>query len=240
VRPQIGSGGIGSGARRLLVVGIGAAVYVLLGALPAPAATVVPVTSPPLPPVNVAPGPIEVGPVTLDPQASLTPTGAVVGVTTDGLPLPDGGPAIGVELGSDGARAGVGGVDAGVTLSPPLSLAPVAPLSPSVSSPLPASVASQPRVSGEAARSVSPGGARAAPMSSSASAPKVVALVNRARREVSGGIDSPRHRTWWSLATAAARSYLLWIVLLAVAFVIRSRVGAAWHDQRGVRVARSV
>jgi hypothetical protein len=67
----------------------------------------------------------------------------------------------------------------------------------------------------------------------------VVALSNGSPVAVAGGLDAPRPRNWWSLATGAARSSLLWIVLVLAALVIRNRVGAALRDQRGVSMARS-
>jgi hypothetical protein len=67
----------------------------------------------------------------------------------------------------------------------------------------------------------------------------VVALSNGSPVAVTGGVDAPRKRSWWSLATGAARFSFFWIVLLLAAFVIRNRVGAALRDQRGVSAARS-
>jgi hypothetical protein len=231
--------GIGSGARRWVGVGLGAGVCLAVGALPARAATLGPVTVPSVPPLEVATGPVTVGPVTIDPRASVTPAGAEVDVATGGLPLADGGPDLGLTVGSDGAQVGVGGIDAGVGLSPPPALAPLVPGAPGGVAPsqIPAAATAQ-RSASNPAGSSSPDRTRAvAP--STASDPKVVALANRARVSVSGGLDAPAHRNWWSLATGAARSYFLWIVLLLAAFVIRNRVGAAWRDQRGVKLARS-
>ena len=121
--------GIASKAKRLVGVGLGAGFCVVLGALPAGAVTLGPVTLPTLPPLEVAPGPVTVGPVTVDANASVTPEGAQVGVATSGLPVPDGGPDLGVSVGTDGAQVGVGGVDAGVVLSPPPAIGPGTPAS---------------------------------------------------------------------------------------------------------------
>ncbi len=225
-------------AKRLVGLGLGAGLCLALGALPAHAVTLGPVTVPSLPPVQVAPGPITVGPVAVDPSASVSPDGAHVGVATGGLPLPDGGPDVGLNLGNDGAQVGVGGVGAGVVLSPPPAIAPPAP--DGAPDPSAGAVVATPNASSSSAGTplVSSASPRA-PGSATAAQPKVVALSNGAPVAVTGGVDAPRSRNWWSLATGAARSLVLWIVLVLAAFVVRNRVGAALRDQRGVKVARS-
>jgi hypothetical protein len=233
--------GLGSRARRLVGVGLGAGFCLLLGARPAPALTIAPVTVPSLPPLVVAPGPVTVGPITVDPQASVTPTGATVNVATGGLPLGDGGSAIGIDVGPDGAQVGVGGVDAGVTLPGSTTLTPGTPTI--ASAPSAGPVAGAPpvptRESIAEGRFDATAGVARIPASSTAD-PKTVEIQDSAQTlGATGTIDPPRHRGWWLLAAEAARSYPLWIVLLVAAFVIRSRVGAAWRDQRGVRIARS-
>jgi hypothetical protein len=220
-------------------IGLGAGFCVVLGAVPARAVTVGSATAPTLPPLAVAPGPITVGPATLDPTASVTPDATQIQVATGGLPVAEGGPDLGLNLGSDGAQVGVGGVGAGVVLSPPPAIAPGTASSSASDGPTsPASAVGPSSSSGAAGLSPHLKPAPAPPPSSSAD-PKVVPLSNGSPAAVTGAVDAARKRSWWSLATSAARVSFLWIVLLLAALVIRHRVSAALRDQRGVSAARS-
>ena len=206
----------------------------MLATASAGAVTLGPVTTPTLPPLEVAPGPVTVGPVTIDANASVTSDGTQVGVETSGLPVADGGPDLGLTVGTDGAQVGVGGVDAGVGLSPG-ALAPSGGDA-AASTPVAAAPGSS---SGPAGKSANLDPAPAPTRSPSTAHPKVVPFSNGSPAAITGGVDAPGKRSWWSLATGAARLSFLWIVLLLAALVIRNRVGAAVRDQRGVSAARS-
>jgi hypothetical protein len=68
----------------LSAVGVG--VWFLVGAAPAHAVELPPLTVPPLPPMVVAPVQVDVGPVHLDPRVAVSPSAPSVAVTTHQTP----------------------------------------------------------------------------------------------------------------------------------------------------------